>query len=104
MSFKLLPFHIPRHHSVRRSAGMGRGSAVATRCFWLRPALMLSVFAALALVSASAGAQSWVPASGPPGGLTNLDVRAVAIDPSTPTTLYAGTRGSGVFRSTDFAA
>src|SRR5439155_13478532 len=33
-------------------------------------------------------------------GLTNLYVYALAIDPVTPTTLYAGTRG-GVFKSTD---
>jgi hypothetical protein len=30
-------------------------------------------------------------------GLTNTDVRALAIDPTTPTTLYAGTYGGGVF-------
>ena len=30
-------------------------------------------------------------------GLTNTDVRAFAIDPVTPTTLYAGTGGGGVF-------
>jgi photosystem II stability/assembly factor-like uncharacterized protein len=34
-------------------------------------------------------------------GLTNLDVRALAIDPQTPTTVYAGTYGGGVFKSTD---
>ena len=34
-------------------------------------------------------------------GLTNLDVYALAIDPTTPATLYAGTKGGGVFRSTD---
>src|SRR5207247_10222100 len=34
-------------------------------------------------------------------GLTGVDVRALAIDPLTPTTLYAGTYGAGVFKSTD---
>jgi hypothetical protein len=34
-------------------------------------------------------------------GLTNLDINALAIDPRTPTTLYAGTAGGGVFKSTD---
>jgi photosystem II stability/assembly factor-like uncharacterized protein len=34
-------------------------------------------------------------------GLTNRDIRALAIDPRTPTTLYAGTYGGGVFKSTD---
>jgi len=33
-------------------------------------------------------------------GLTNLSVRALAINPSTPAMLYAGTFG-GVFKSTD---
>jgi len=37
---------------------------------------------------------------GPPGGV----VSALAIDPSTPATLYAGTEGSGVFKSTDGSA
>ena len=36
----------------------------------------------------------------PPGG----DVRALAIDPITPRTLYAGTYGGGVFKSTDAGA
>jgi len=36
-------------------------------------------------------------------GLTNLLVQALAIDPQTPTTLYAGTYG-GVFKSTDGGA
>ena len=30
-------------------------------------------------------------------GLTNTSVAALAIDPKTPTTLYAGTNGGGVF-------
>jgi hypothetical protein len=31
-------------------------------------------------------------------------VRVIAIDPKTPTTLYVGTNGGGVFRSTTSAA
>ena len=34
-------------------------------------------------------------------GLGNTDVRALAIDPAAPSTLYAGTWGGGVFKSTN---
>ena len=34
-------------------------------------------------------------------GLTDTAVRALAIDPATPTTLYAGTNGGGVFAIQD---
>ena len=34
-------------------------------------------------------------------GLTATDVHALAIDPATPATLYAGTDGGGVFKSTN---
>ena len=34
-------------------------------------------------------------------GLTDLDVQALAINPSTPATLYAGTWNGGVFKSTN---
>jgi photosystem II stability/assembly factor-like uncharacterized protein len=34
-------------------------------------------------------------------GLTNTNIRALAIDPVTPTTLYAGSWGDGVFKSTN---
>lgn len=37
---------------------------------------------------------------GPGGGIVNT----LAIDPATPTTLYAGTQGSGVFKTTDGGA
>jgi hypothetical protein len=54
---------------------------------------------ALALVAwatpAGAGINTWT-SSGPEGGA----VRALAIDPATPTTLYAATAG-GVFKSTN---
>ena len=34
-------------------------------------------------------------------GLTDTRVHALAIDPMTPATLYAGTYGGGVFKSTN---
>ncbi len=34
-------------------------------------------------------------------GLTNTFVSSLAIDPATPTILYAGTNSGGVFKSTD---
>jgi photosystem II stability/assembly factor-like uncharacterized protein len=37
-------------------------------------------------------------------GLTNLFVHVISIDPITPSTLYAGTSGSGVFKSMDGGA
>jgi hypothetical protein len=43
------------------------------------------------------GGGSWSPAS---TGLTTIDLRALEIDPATPTILYAGT-GDGVFKSTN---
>ena len=44
------------------------------------------------------GGGSWSDLS-----LSDTDVRALAIDPATPATLYAGTNGDGVFKSTDGA-
>src|SRR5438034_1355723 len=41
--------------------------------------------------------QGYAQGGGPPGGV----VRALAIDPSTPATLYGGTNPNGVFKSTD---
>ena len=43
------------------------------------------------------GGNNWQPAS---SGLTNTAIRALAIDPSNPNVLYAGT-GAGVFTSVD---
>ena len=40
------------------------------------------------------GGTSWTPVN---SGLTATDVRALAINPATPTTLYAGTFGGGAF-------
>jgi len=44
------------------------------------------------------GAGAWVPVN---GGLTDRQVRALAFDPSSPDTLYAGTASGGVFKTTD---
>jgi hypothetical protein len=46
------------------------------------------------------GAANWVPMN---GGLTNLDVRALAVDPVVSSRVYAGT-GAGVFVSDDGAS
>ncbi len=68
----------------------------------VRPLLQLIAFLALVLVSvspASAGVGRWTT-HGPDGG----EIRALAIDPSNPATVYAGTAGGGVFKSTDGAS
>src|SRR5438093_2141363 len=60
-------------------------------------AVLLSALVSLAgFQAAEAGVDVWT-ANGPEGG----SVSALAIDPQTPTTLYAGTRFDGVFKSTD---
>src|SRR5262244_3625441 len=46
-----------------------------------------------------ASAQTWIS-----NGLEGGRVQALAIDPTTPNTLYAGTDGGGVFKTTDRAA
>src|SRR3989442_14101261 len=48
---------------------------------------------------ASAQSGTWI-SNGPEGGT----IHALAIDPQTPSTLYAGTYGAGVFQSTDGGA
>jgi len=52
-------------------------------------ALLWALFPA----DSSAGVDTWTT-SGPEGGIVN----SLAIDPSAPATLYAGTYGVGVFR------
>src|SRR3989442_7816725 len=56
-----------------------------------------SLFIGGVFKSTDAG-ESWSAVS---AGLPNLPVTALAIDPQTPTTLYAGTERGGVFKSTD---
>ena len=64
----------------------------------IRPLLPLLILAGLASPAStvSAGVGVWT-SGGPYGG----DIRALAIDPANPATLYAGTTGGGVFKSTD---
>jgi photosystem II stability/assembly factor-like uncharacterized protein len=61
------------------------------------PAILYAAAGREGVFKSMDGAATWAPAS---FGLTDLDVRSLAIDPVTPTTLYAGTP-SGVFKSTD---
>ena len=61
---------------------------------------LIAVFAILSLSliggSAWAGQNVWT-GTGPDGG----PIRSVLVDPITPTIIYAGTGGSGVFKSTN---
>src|SRR5438874_1144866 len=50
--------------------------------------------------TAEGGINSWTSTNGPGGG----PIGALAIDPVTPTTLYAGTDSNGVFKSTNGGA
>jgi hypothetical protein len=54
---------------------------------------VLGVFV-LAAASGRLGASSWAP-YGPSGG----SIQSLAVDPSSPATVYAGTFGGGLFRS-----
>lgn len=49
----------------------------------------------------SDGGATWTDSS---AGLTFRDVRSLAIDPRTPSVVYAGTSGGGVFKSVDAGA
>ena len=64
----------------------------------LQQAAFWALAAALALGTTIQN--GYAQGGGPPGG----DVRALAIDPSNPATLYAGTNGGGVFKSTNGGA
>src|SRR5262249_44951853 len=79
----------------------GRPRCLRQRGVWSRPMMATRitalVFAALLLsppALAVAGLNQWT-SNGPPGG----SLSALAVDPMTPTTLYAGTLAGGVFRS-----
>ena len=63
----------------------------------IRTALLLSALLLFgSLHGAEAGVNVWTT-NGPEGG----SISALAVDPQTPTTLYAGTTSAGVFKSTD---
>ena len=73
-----------------------RYGAVSSFMVWLAQCLLGVLCLALAASQALA-ATTWAPTNGPFGG----DIRALAIDPVTPATLYAGTYSGGVFKSTN---
>src|SRR5262249_18476964 len=63
---------------------------------WRPTALACAVIVFASAHAARAGTNLWTT-HGPDGG----PVLALAIDPNTPSTLYAGTSGAGVFKSPD---
>ena len=63
---------------------------------YLQTSLITLVLLSLLSLSAKAGVDEWTN-QGPFSG----DIIALAIDPDTPATVYAGTYPSGVFKSTD---
>ena len=68
----------------------------------LRKVLLIGLLTLLIASQAgpvSAGPYVWT-SIGPEGGI----ILALAIDPTTPSTLYAGTDGGGVFKSTNGGA
>ncbi|MFQ5962208.1 MAG: hypothetical protein ACE5MG_12510 [Candidatus Methylomirabilales bacterium] len=67
--------------------------------FLTRLAFLLALLWATTLSVAEAGVNVWT-STGPEGGV----IQVLALDPGTPTTLYAGTQGGAVFKSTDGGA
>src|ERR1051325_4394938 len=61
--------------------------------------LLLSLVLPLQLLSVSAGVDQWT-SNGPEGGVVNT----LAIAPSDPNIVYAGTSGGGVYKTTDGGA
>ena len=59
-------------------------------------ACLCCLAAALFVMPATAGQNSWT-AIGPDG----VTVTALAVDPDTPSTAFAGTSGAGILKSTD---
>ncbi|HEY8477730.1 MAG TPA: hypothetical protein VIN09_12780, partial [Chloroflexota bacterium] len=82
---RLARWVLPRQPSARRLGLRG-----------LLAALLLVVLMANGSRQASAGVGAWTPMD-----LDNLRVNAVAVDPTNPSIVYAGTNGQGVFRSVD---
>src|ERR1035437_7180676 len=71
------------------------GTMRHTNAWYTRLSISVAIATSLSSV-AYAGPGVWT-SGGPYGG----SARALAINPTTPATLYAGTYGSGVFKSTD---
>src|SRR4029077_11385451 len=67
------------------------------------PQTSATVYAAtgMGVFKSTDGAASWTSAN---NGLGAQPVNALAVDPKSPSTIYAGTANAGVFRSTDAAA
>ena len=63
-------------------------------------ALLFVIYAATSsgVFKTTDGGASWTPAN---TGLSGIHVFSLAIDPRTPTTVYAGTFGNKVFKTTD---
>jgi len=59
--------------------------------------VLLGALLVTSSMTAEGGIDSWTSTNGPEGGW----IRAVAIDPVTPATLYAVVYGGGVFKSTN---
>ena len=72
------------------------------RTITLQRGLLISLLVLLSTFQAglASSATDVVTSNGPEGGV----VRALAIDPAMPATLYAGTSGGGVFKSTNGGA
>src|SRR2546430_15938806 len=79
---------------MRRMSFGAHSKTIARR---IRTALLLSALLLFgSLHGAEAGVNVWTT-NGPEGG----SISALAVDPQTPTTLYAGTTSAGVVKSTD---
>src|SRR5262249_45142424 len=74
-----------------------RVAARAARSRWLRGSIVCALFAVVAVRTADAGPWS---SHGPVGGYGT----AIAIDPTSPATMYAGTNGGGFFKTSDGGA
>src|SRR2546422_8642529 len=76
---------------------MSFGAHLKTIARRIRTALLLSALLLFgSLHGAEAGVNVWTT-NGPEGG----SISALAVDPQTPTTLYAGTTSAGDFKSID---
>ena len=84
-----------RLRAFEASAVLMKGRSLRHRVGFLRVLLALVLLFSIFSSGASAGLNAWTT-NGPEGGNT----WALAIDPTTPATLYAGT-GGGVFKSTN---
>lgn len=83
-----------------RAAGVWPPGAEKNRCAWLLFGGLRWLLALWLGLGCGAGAwatNAWQQTGGPLGG----EVHAVAVDPLAPSTVYAGTSNSGVYKSTD---